>query len=1080
MIKCIIKTLVIALVLYIPSLALALPGAHDPSSGNGYTCQSCHSGGGTVGNLDSGITGYSTNMCFRCHSAGGSIGVKSKFKFETLDYANPFDTTTLPKRDNPYQTSHKWFGPSSSAKVKAAGAVEPVDTAANGLNKARFGGTLFCARCHNVHATSGPQSNDRPYLRFPNDSDQMCLNCHNPRNTADHTQGTHPVNVVYSSAYKANNATYRPTPLVNAANPTAQVKLVNGKVVCSTCHGVHNADSRSSTFDPYSTNQSFSTLSTSQGYLLRVDARGKAVASGATDNYNICTNCHTAKVNHNAGSQNIQCNDCHGGHVEYDAANPSELKNVYLIRRFNTYSADTGGFNKKRVLFRYTAASKREYYNYPAKTGVCQNCHNLTSGHFVGGTEANGLQRSSNCASCHKHNDTAGSFRSSGCDGCHGMPPVNLATTAAAKNTPSYNGNEATAPHAIHASGGAGQYSFGCEQCHNGSVGTGANHYTDPSTFQSVFISKVPVSPGGVITGGAPVYTPGSTQCSAVYCHSDGTSTTALGSPKTVTWANGHVANPMTCNSCHATIPATGAHVYHVTTIASKSYGCVTCHADTVSNNTTVNISGGKHVNALKDVKFTDTGLPAGLATKISGTSCNSVYCHSNGKGVYSNPAWTAGSPTGQCNSCHGTATSAPVLNTGTHSAHITALVSGTTNTSCQGCHTYTSEITATHIDGGFNVNYGTTGCAKTTGCHGTITPQAWGISTTNDSCTKCHGIPTANPVTSANRYLYAPMTSVASATDKGKVSGKAKTGAHETHLRFLNGFSNYSTVEYRCNSCHSGTFDSSGNKLLTITHSSGASTPAFSQLATKFGNASYTGGSAPTFGGGNCTNTYCHNPAPASGGKLEAGTGVIPSWTNASYITDAGKTVANCERCHKVPGSTSFAWASTHGSMTTDTQPANDCKGCHGHEGDNSGVLGKRHMDGILYASGECDSCHGYPPMTATDLAARAGGWVNAKVDTAGGGGYHKLHTLSTIVKSDGFKPCLPCHPDESQGVHKNVSTTVSAANVNVFFATDTAYRLDGTRVKRYNKTASSGVYATNSCSNVSCHYRPSPDWKL
>ena len=272
--KCKFNSLIIALVLLVPCLALALPGAHDPTSGLGIACNSCHVSPASMGNLDNN---YATNVCLRCHSVGGAISGLTSKTFAPEDYANPFNTintATLPSPAKPLQTSHKWFG---SDVVPAAGAVKPIDTALNGLNKsANFvSGGLFCARCHNVHGTSGVQSTIAPYMRYPNDADQICLNCHRPRDTKDHTVGTHPVNVIYSSAYKANPTKFLQTPVVNASNPTGQVKLINGKVLCSTCHKTHNADSRTSTFDPYSTGHVFGQLSSSKGYLLRVDAKGK-------------------------------------------------------------------------------------------------------------------------------------------------------------------------------------------------------------------------------------------------------------------------------------------------------------------------------------------------------------------------------------------------------------------------------------------------------------------------------------------------------------------------------------------------------------------------------------------------------------------------------------------------------------------------------------------------------------------------------------------------------------------------------------------------------------------------------------
>ena len=146
------------------------------------------------------------------------------------------------------------------------------------------------------------------------------------------------------------------------------------------------------------------------------------------------------------------------------------------------------------------------------------------------------------------------------------------------------------------------------------------------------------------------------------------------------------------------------------------------------------------------------------------------------------------------------------------------------------------------------------------------------------------------------------------------------------------------------------------------------------------------------------------------------------------------------------------------------------DCAGCHGHNGDVVGTVGKQHMDGIKYGNGECDSCHGYPPMSQAQFNARVPGtYPNAKVeDYVGGSGYHTTHLSMTVKASDGFTPCLPCHPSSS---HMQGGTVVAKANVNIFSASDLGYRFDDALPKQY-------TVATQTCSNVSCHFQLSPAW--
>lgn len=1043
--KCTFNSLIIALVLLVPCVAFALPGAHGPASGNGeMACNSCHISPASMGNLDSN---YATNVCLRCHSG---TGVNTTKTFATEDYSNPFgtiNTAILPAPVKPLQTSHKWFG---SDVVPAAGAVKPVDTALNGLNKsANFvSGGLFCARCHNVHATSGLQSTNSPYLRYPNNTDQLCLNCHRPRDTKNHALGTHPVNVIYSSAYKANPTEYLQNPVTNAVNPTGQVKLVNGMVVCSSCHKTHNADSRTSTFDPYSTGHIFGKLSSSKGYLLRVDAKGKTA-----NDLNICTNCHAGRKSHNKNGQNVQCNDCHSGHVEYDAvaaaSGTAEEKkpNVNLVRRYLQYS--TAGRVNKRIFYRYTGSTTKEFYNAAGK-GVCQSCHNPPSTGVNNHNNGDGTFPNpghSSCNACHIHKETAGSFSyglGTGCNSsCHGLPPTSNTVGTGGKASGYTTYDESLTPHASHAAGGATYYRFACDQCHKGSTMPNGN-------FVEVFQNHT-----GILAGATAAYS--SSTCSTVYCHSNG-----RGTYVSLAWGNNinsimGLAPAARCVACHPAASYSPTHARHIT---AMGYGCITCHSSTVSDNTTLlasaRLANGSHVNGVKDIQY------SGISPAV-GSSCATIYCHSDGNGAAPiiTPDWTIAA-SGACGACHKTAVQGP-LATGAHTTHFTLIADSTPSVNCVKCHAYTVETAATHVNGTINVNYDGTGCA-TNLCHGSIALPAWtGSYAGKDTCTKCHGTLTNTGVitpTSNNRYLVAP--SDVAATDIGKVSANVKTGAHQTHLRYLNGFSNYSTVDYRCESCHGAPLPAAG------AHADGTSSPAgkFRNIATKWG--AMTG---QTYTVTTCANTYCHNPA-GTGGTLvsgNAGTNPAPNWNDPTYIDNGGKTDANCSKCHKVPGSSGFTKQSNHGSNVTVV--GYNCSTCHGHNGDNTGAVGKRHMDGIFYANGACDSCHGYPPMSAVQLAARGGTFVNARLqDYSGGGGYHVKHLATTVAAIDGFTPCLACHPS---GYHQQGGSTVARVNIQVNDLVDRKYRFDDGRTKRYNS-------ATWSCSNISCHFQPTPAWNI
>jgi len=390
---------------------------------------------------------------------------------------------------------------------------------------------------------------------------------------------------------------------------------------------------------------------------------------------------------------------------------------------------------------------------------------------------------------------------------------------------------------------------------------------------------------------------------------------------------------------------------------------------------------------------------------------------------------------------------------------------------------------TTSHADGniditnGYPANYakhaagsGYSTCS-TASCHGVSSP-VWGDNTTNNVCTKCHGTGTVT-VNAANRYVVAPPVSVATntgtLTGTGQVSNDAKVGAHQTHLRMLNGVSAYQSIDERCQNCH-GTLPTLG------THANGSSAPTFTSLATHTGTMSSP---TPTYVGTTCNNTYCHNPA-GTGGVLNAssaGTGTAPVWTNAAYIADGTlKTSANCGVCHKVPESPVnplWSYSATHSSYTI----ASDCTGCHTHNGS-----GSTHLDGIRQASGACDSCHGYGP-TATDgkpqraiegkgahekhvnhLVARWGGTLNPNGDAFG----------DTNPASAWANVCGVCHNGASHTMTEPIGGTART------IAIPTAYQF-GASAPVYNAAAwinTSSAAHPKTCSNISCHFQTTPVW--
>jgi len=652
---------------------------YDP--GSGYTCVTCHTPNQTLGSAGSDVY---NNICLSCHRPGDPKA--GTMPLALVDQAN----LTLPLQSTDeatpsHGTSHRWDGPDTAPW---AGAQPPQLAGMDADNlRTRTGSSLACVRCHDPHKndvscaqchdpnfggttlnTNGTVINAN-FPRISNDNDQMCLDCHRTRNVSSHLQGSHPVLINYTTVAKANpDSFYNPPRNASFTNNTtsdlnARLVVTGRQIVCSTCHGVHYADSRSSTRDGKA---AFATLSSGDGYLLRTERRGASVAANQTDSVNICTNCHAGKLNHNNGNQDIQCNDCHGAHVEYDPADPTGAKgvNAYLIRRNISNAAQIN-----KIFYRYTAAAKKEFFNSadPTTPGLCQGCHAAVpdTGMHTGAT-------SNNCSDCHNHSNYKGSFAPA-CTKCH--PNLSPSHAAHVGNIlPLITNYSISDNYFNNRNSDSTGYRFGCAFCHptvNPGHGNGTIVLNGSNGFAGV--SKTSIT------------------CSASSCHSDGKASVA--SPD---WYIGYTGSDR-CAMCHASSPATGSHTAHLSVNgihagssgidygSATNFGCEKCHASTVNSAKAI-VSYQNHVNGSANVLFNSEKIvskaqisPASFgaystvwtrtgssykvdATSVdvskqllsagsyAGGSCSTIACHNNGV----TPDWnTTAVPRISCVDCH-------------------------------------------------------------------------------------------------------------------------------------------------------------------------------------------------------------------------------------------------------------------------------------------------------------------------------------------------------------------------------------------------------------------------------------------
>ncbi|MGB9082560.1 MAG: CxxxxCH/CxxCH domain-containing protein, partial [Desulfuromonadaceae bacterium] len=901
--KSMVITLLTAVALFLSPVGQA--AAVTPAQPHDFMCVTCHSPHKTLGN-----TGYD-NVCLNCHRGGDPRGGAKSFA--PGDAADPFGRYTSGV-SNRFQISHRWDGSDTRPDAGALPPVQPRMTSVRG----RTSGSLACVRCHSPHS-----QDNKPFLRIANDSDQMCLDCHRSWNTADHTKGTHPVGVDYLQKASANPSAFNPSPVnANPSNPTSAMKLLGGKVSCSSCHGVHATDSNSSTFDSFS---SLSDLQPSDGSLLRTDRRA-ATANGI----NICTNCHAGKVAHNGRGQDIQCSDCHGAHVDLG---DGSVPNVWLVKR-------NMGPGRGQVFFNSTTVKN---YMSSDNSGVCQSCHAVPTG---SGYQFHLTQTNATCNDCHAHGNSSGSFSVgavTGCTACHGYPPLaNIAGSggyaAGYVNAPSFT-DESVSGHGSHAST---PYQKACVNCHNG------NNHQD-GIYQDVFN----VTTGTVAaTGGlSPVYDKAAQTCSTVYCHSNanprgGTNSTIT----TPSWNGGKgtiIGTAGECGTCHsaagATLPTWSvSHSKHINGYAANpNFTCTVCHAGTASGNSAIFgtiTARSLHTNGVKDVVF--NSFANGGTWDPTSAACSNLYCHSNVQGaggvgapITFTSVWNGAVMT--CGSCHASMVKLSNISTatGSHKRHVQGY-----NYDCSACHgtgysvTNSSAPVVTHVDGFITIGF--TGTAATNGA----TPSYYqgnnspGNGYEYCSNSYCHSNVQGSGGVGAPSKFAAPVWG-AGPVDCGlchanMATNTAATGSHVKHAQ---------TAGYSCPTCHNGAGkDPNPPFAATAKHADGTIEISFSGSAV---GAAYSkgGGVIPGTGYGACSTAVCH------------GYGIVPWGGTLWSATD------QCGMCHSSPTSGAITQAVPfyNTSYPTKVTINTDAKvGAHTNHM-SSQALG-------ISASTACTDCHG------------------------------------------------------------------------------------------------------------------------
>lgn len=946
----IMMTLVAGLAfLLAPMSALAIDPPHSIITNGGYKCAYCH-----TTNRNKSLGNYMNNICLVCHSTGTGDPASLRKAFTRADIANPFRTMTTATA-NAKQTTHNFGATDNNPK---AGAQPPLNST---LNKTQLLGKVSCVRCHAIKNPKSSVGNSYPFIRVLNDKDQLCLDCHRSWNTRDHTTGTHPVNFNYTGATsKVKQAAYTTSYYKipqnsNPANPTSNLNnyLKGGTLVCSTCHGTHNADSSSRTYDNYTTSNDPLTMDMQPnkraglGMLLRTDMRSTPDYSGPTGNnylppYNICQNCHV-RENHNSKNQNVQCTDCHSSHVgtDFKGNMVSTPLNVWLLARYINYSSVVAGQNvRTKPIFFTNVTTNRGYYRGDG-TGLCEVCHNTLPQDVDSHKSTAALNGGdSACRACHNHK--TGSFRTDGkaaCGTCHGRPPeLNVPGNAKYGGTvggyavyttgvggmrnyssTGYYKRETMTPHMRHSEGYydntiTRNAALSCDECHKGNSHRNKG-YKDVFKNVTGGFKRLHVRPGDARIAFKPVagyfarnfakYTSATTAdgtCSNVYCHSNG-------APRNTAF---NIYTGMVYNSIPLWSGAT-ANNGKGSISAAKGNRCSACHAAKPATN-----SHSKHYN-----------VNTGNATMGATINCN--VCHQT---TMSLANYTSINHQGlaHSNGYKDVAFSAPY------------------NTSMNWFEQPGTCTGACHSDG-----IGASGGTN----FGLYTTAFWGV-TPASRCGQCHGFP---PKTGAHTRHMPSNTSLLhqSYTSSGvwSVAGDYVFGCANCHPKDLSKHIN-GVVEVTLNKNNGGKLAS----LNTVTDDISGywrNSGKFYCFASYCHSNGGKGGPAPfrtysspdwygTFSGDKCA--MCHGNSPNSGGKIGS-----PAHynTNSMGTGKAGGHFVGIHYDDIYTGGTGTAGpgngaTNSHGNSTYSTTI--DCTTCHSSTVDKT--VGRYNDKNVV-----CVTCH-------------------------------------------------------------------------------------------------------------------------
>ncbi len=317
-------------------------------------CGRCHAIDGQPGGHPGLVEGQFV-LCASCHTGGGQALADS---IHERDVADPYGMN--PDAPDHRGVSHAWGVSAVNAMAASIGPKE-------GGQVNRYlddNGNIKCATCHDQHSGEVGE----PYLRAQNDRDQMCRECHQPRDMGlyrddpENNRGSHPVDMIYPDDPD------RFTP----ADELAHVRVKNGRVECMSCHALHGADSGGAN-----------------------DGAGDGRLLRTVNDHTLCMECHSGDLAPKShGTLFPQgCLTCHDPH-------DNDSNNVFMIRREVEFEDDA-----VPVAFtdRSTGVGPGAYVDPdPDVKGICEACHAYPSDN-PNLEPKHSLDWMPRCTECHLH-----------------------------------------------------------------------------------------------------------------------------------------------------------------------------------------------------------------------------------------------------------------------------------------------------------------------------------------------------------------------------------------------------------------------------------------------------------------------------------------------------------------------------------------------------------------------------------------------------------------------------------------------------------------------------------------------------